>query len=191
MQNGVIGVVITQVIVALEDEYSKHHHLVLRWTDLVLKNPYDWQEIETDSFDLVISGQAFEHIEFFWITMSEMTRVLKKDGLMCVIAPNGYGEHRYPVDCYRFFTDGMVALGRYVSLESMHAHTNLAPKGNSKGWYSKSNAGSMLIAKKKYSGNTKYFDVKTYVCTPPDHSSLNSNFVPKLNLLKKLFKKKA
>jgi hypothetical protein len=49
----------------------------------------------------------------------------------------------------------------------------------------------MLIAKKNYSGNTKYFDVKTYVCTPPDHSSLNSNFVPKLNLLKKLFKKKA
>lgn len=34
----------------------------------MLKNPYDWQEIETDSFDLVISGQAFEHIEFFWIT---------------------------------------------------------------------------------------------------------------------------
>lgn len=71
--------------------------------DVVLKNPYDWDAIESDSFDLVISGQAFEHIEFFWKTMEEMTRVLKKDGLLCLIAPNGFGEHRYPVDCYRFF----------------------------------------------------------------------------------------
>lgn len=46
--------------------------------DVVLKNPYDWDAIESDSFDLVISGQAFEHIEFFWKTMEEMTRVLKK-----------------------------------------------------------------------------------------------------------------
>ena len=77
--------------------------------DIVLRNPYDWEAIDADSFDVVISGQAFEHIEFFWKIMEEMTRVLKKDGLLCIIAPNGFGEHRYPVDCYRFFTDGMLA----------------------------------------------------------------------------------
>ena len=33
--------------------------------DLVLENAYDWDAIATDSFDVVISGQAIEHIEFF------------------------------------------------------------------------------------------------------------------------------
>src|SRR5512139_25316 len=53
--------------------------------DIVLPNPYDWSSIESDSFDVVVSGQAFEHIEFFWKTMEEMTRVLKAGGLLCII----------------------------------------------------------------------------------------------------------
>ncbi|MBG6130666.1 SAM-dependent methyltransferase [Aquimarina sp. EL_43] len=159
--------------------------------DITLKNPYYWEEIETDSFDIVISGQAFEHIEFFWITMSEMTRVLKKDGLMCVIVPNGFDEHRYPVDCYRFFTDGMVALARYVSLEPLHAHTNLAPSEKHKDWYSNSKADSMLVARKNYAGKTKHVDLQTYVCIPTNNESLSSNLVspPKPNFLKKGLRK--
>lgn len=158
--------------------------------DIVLDNPYNWDKIETDSFDIVISGQTFEHAEFFWITMAEMTRVLKKGGLMCIIAPNGFREHRFPVDCYRFFTDGLVALARYVSLEPLHAHTNLAPNEKQKDWYSKSRADSMLIARKNYSGNAKYVDLKTYVCTPPNHLLLNSDLVPQPpGLFKKKVKK--
>ena len=146
--------------------------------DLVLENPYDWDAIATDSFDVVISGQAIEHIEFFWITMSEMTRVLKKDGLLCLIAPNGFREHRYPVDCYRFFTDGMVALARYVSLEPLHAHTNCAPSVNDTDWYSEKCADSILIAKKPYDGQPKYPDLKVYKCVPVDQESMRNNLVP-------------
>lgn len=62
---------------------SRYHYIGLDTeegpnVDVVLKNRYDWGAIESDSFDIVISGQAFEHIEFFWKTMEEMTRVLKK-----------------------------------------------------------------------------------------------------------------
>ena len=141
--------------------------------DIFIENPYKWKNLETDSFDVVISGQAFEHIEFFWITMSEMARVLKKGGLICIIAPNGFEEHRYPVDCYRFFTDGMVSLARYVCLEPLHAHTNLAPKTSDRDWYSDSFADSILIAKKKYSGKTQYVNLETYKCIPADHKVLN------------------
>jgi SAM-dependent methyltransferase len=159
--------------------------------DIVLNNPYNWNEIETDSCDIVISGQAFEHIEFFWITMSEMARILKKGGLLCILAPNGFEEHRYPVDCYRFFTDGMVALARYVSLEPLHAHTNLAPSVKQKDWYSESCADSMLIARKDYSGKPKFVDLQTYVCTPPNHGLLNSNLIPppEPGLFKRVLKK--
>jgi SAM-dependent methyltransferase len=146
--------------------------------DIVLKNPYDWNEIEEETFDIIISGQAIEHIEFFWITLSEMSRVLKQDGLLCLIAPNGFGEHRYPVDCYRFFSDGMVALARYVCLEPLHAHTNCAPNIHDTAWYSETYADSMLVARKPYHGKSKYVDLKTYKCIPPDQEALRTGLIP-------------
>lgn len=161
--------------------------------DVVLKSPYDWSNIETDSFDVVISGQTFEHAEFFWLTMAEMARVLKKDGILCVLAPNGFKEHRFPVDCYRFFSDGMVALARYVSLEPLHAHTNCAPDVTCTEWYSQKNADSMLVAKKPYTGETKYVDLKTYVCIPPNQEALRTGLVPyrprKKSVLRSFFAK--
>lgn len=142
--------------------------------DIVPKNTYNWREIETDAFDIVISGQAFEHIEFFWVTMSEMVRILKPGGLICIIAPNGFGEHRYPVDCWRFFTDGLVALARYTSLEVIHSHTNCTPAANpiNTDWLSNSNADSMLVAKKPYAGATRILDFDSYICTPANHKEL-------------------
>jgi SAM-dependent methyltransferase len=52
--------------------------------DIVLDDPYHWREVESGSADVVISGQAFEHIEFFWLTMLEIARVLKPQGLCCL-----------------------------------------------------------------------------------------------------------
>lgn len=146
--------------------------------DVVLKNPYDWSDIETDSVDVIISGQAFEHIEFFWITMEEMARVLRKDGLLCIVAPNGFIEHRYPVDCYRFFSDGMIALARYVNFEILHADTNCAPSLGSKDWYSETCADSMLVARKPYEGETNYINNKTYKCVPANQEMLRNGLVP-------------
>jgi len=146
--------------------------------DIILKNPYNWKEIETNSFDIVISGQTFEHSEFFWLTMSEMARVLKMNGLLCIIAPNGFGEHRYPVDCYRFFSDGMVALARYVSLDTLHASTNFAPTNKSKEWNIENFEDTILIAQKKYGGNVKYVDIDTYKCIPADQEIFRSDLIP-------------
>jgi len=146
--------------------------------DVVLRNPYDWDAIETDSFDVVISGQAFEHMEFFWVVISEMTRVLKKDGLLCIIAPQGCEEHRCPVDCYRFFTDGMIAIARFVCLDLLHAHTNCGPVGKDKKWYHDHNSDSMMIAKKPYSGPAKHPDQKTYKCVPENQEKFRGNLIP-------------
>lgn len=142
--------------------------------DIILKNPYDWTAIQSDSYDIVISGQAFEHIEFFWKTMEEMTRVLKKDGLLCLIAPNGFDEHRFPVDCYRFFTDGMIALARYVGIEPLHAHTNCAPSAADVEWYSDTCADSILIARKNFEGLARHPDFKSYQCVPVDQLKLRN-----------------
>jgi SAM-dependent methyltransferase len=156
--------------------------------DIVEKNPYQWKDLGTDTFDIVISGQTFEHVEFFWVTMSEMARVLKKGGLMCLIVPNGFGEHRCPVDCYRFFSDGVVALARYVSLEPLHAHTNCAPNPKYKDWYSRFCSDSMLVARKPYSGDVEYVNLNTYTCIPPEQENFRLGFhpQPQINLLARL-----
>jgi len=97
--------------------------------DIVLKDPYNWQAISSNSIDVMISGQAFEHIEFFWLTALELSRVLKPGGLCCLIAPSSGPEHRYPVDCWRFYSDGMCAMMRYAGLEVLDVYTNRQQTG--------------------------------------------------------------
>lgn len=89
-------------------------------TDIVLRDPYTIP-LADSSVDVVISGQAFEHIEFFWRTFEEMVRVLKKDGVLFLIAPSAGIEHRYPVDCYRFYRDAYSALARFARCELVEA----------------------------------------------------------------------
>lgn len=91
--------------------------------DIVLTDPYDWSQIKSNSVDVVISGQAFEHIEYFWITMLEIARVLKPGGLCCIVAPSSGYEHRYPVDCWRFYPDGFSALAKYAKLDVLESYT--------------------------------------------------------------------
>ena len=91
--------------------------------DVVLKSPYHWREIGTASVDVVISGQTFEHTEFFWETMLEIARVLKPHGLCCIIAPSSGPVHRFPIDCWRFYPDGLRAVARYAGLEALEART--------------------------------------------------------------------
>jgi SAM-dependent methyltransferase len=91
--------------------------------DVVLHDPYHWREIKSGSADVVISGQTFEHTEFFWLTMREIARVLRVGGLACIIAPSAGDEHRYPVDCWRIYPDGLRAMARYARLEVLEAWT--------------------------------------------------------------------
>lgn len=89
--------------------------------DLVPKDPYDWQEIDDESFDVIISGQVLEHLEFPWLTMEQIARKLKPGGLTCLIAPSRGPEHRFPVDCFRYYPDGMQALARWSGLSVLES----------------------------------------------------------------------
>lgn len=91
--------------------------------DAVMEHPYKIP-FDDDSFDIVISGQALEHVEFFWDLVKEMARVLKPGGLICLIAPSAGKVHRYPVDCWRFYEDGMKALAKYVNVNVVECYTD-------------------------------------------------------------------
>jgi len=84
--------------------------------DIVLSDPYRIPLADAHA-DLVISGQALEHSEFFWLSFAEMTRILKPDGFLFLIAPSAGPIHRYPVDCYRFYPDAYAALAKYAGCD--------------------------------------------------------------------------
>jgi len=96
--------------------------------DVLLRDPYNWRSLKSGTADVIVSGQAFEHIEYFWISMLEISRVLKPGGLCCIIAPSGGPEHRYPVDCWRFFPDGFEALARFARLDLVEVSTDWNPE---------------------------------------------------------------
>ena len=85
--------------------------------DLVPRDVFYWEEIPDGSFDVVISGQAFEHNPFFWISLAEIARVLVPGGLVAIVAPGAGAVHRYPFDCWRFYPDAWPAACAYVGLE--------------------------------------------------------------------------
>jgi hypothetical protein len=117
--------------------------------DVVVRTPYIWSEIASGSTDVVISGQAFEHIEYFWITMLEIARVLTAGGICCILAPSSGPEHRYPVDCWRFYPDGLVSLAQFAQMETIEAVTQWEDRGDAESdtWHD-----SMLVCRKPDDG---------------------------------------
>lgn len=91
--------------------------------DLVATDPYHWPVADA-SFDLVMSGQVLEHVEFPWLTFEETARVLKPNGFVVVIAPSAGRRHGYPKDCYRYYPDGMQALATWAKLHVVLADYN-------------------------------------------------------------------
>lgn len=91
--------------------------------NITAKDPYVWP-VENESIDIVISGQTFEHMKFPWKAMEEIFRVLKYNGFLILIAPSNGPIHRYPVDCWRIFPDGLCSLAEYVNMEVVETGMN-------------------------------------------------------------------
>lgn len=143
--------------------------------DVVPKNPYNWDCIHTEDFDVVISGQCFEHLEFPWVTFAEMCRVLKKGGLMCLIAPYTCKRHRYPIDCYRYDADSFAAFARYGNLEPLHISRQEAPQNADKTWFG--NIEDCILVARKPENWSGMLDVKNYHFEPMDMEKLRTGFL--------------
>lgn len=114
--------------------------------DVVLHKPYVWHEVASESGDVVVSGQTFEHIQYFWITMVEIARILKPGGICCILAPSSGPEHPYPLDCWRFYPSGMSSLAHFAQMEVLEVKTQWEDRGYADGsdcWHD-----TMLVCRK-------------------------------------------
>ena len=117
--------------------------------DLVVNDIYNWFEIEDESYDVVISGQFFQHLKYFWLTMAQIERVLKPNGHVCIIVPSaGHNYDKNMPDCYRFNKGGLRALTNYAGLEIIRLGVD--KRELAKPWYD-----SYVFAKKKNKNTAK------------------------------------
>lgn len=77
-----------------------------RNVDIVTNDPFSYP-LESNAYDVVISGSTMEHVTAIWRWVPELVRVLKPGGWLCVVTHVSFPEHRYPVDCWRIMPDGM------------------------------------------------------------------------------------
>ena len=85
---------------------------------------HDVYPLDNNSFDVVISGQALEHMTHPWKAVMEMSRILKSQGLICLIAPWKWPIHPYPMDCFRILPDGMKSLMQDNDIEVLDYGVN-------------------------------------------------------------------
>ena len=95
--------------------------------DVVMKEAYRLP-LKSESADIVFCGQVFEHVPYFWVTFLEMTRILRRDGVIFLTAPSRGHRHSPPTDCWRFYPDGMRALAKFADLELLYCHTDFPKK---------------------------------------------------------------
>jgi SAM-dependent methyltransferase len=96
-----------------------------RNVDIVMPKPYRLP-LSSDSVDVILTGQTFEHIPFFWASFLELARVLRPRGLIFLTAPSR-GHVHYVQDCWRYYPDGMRSLAAFSRLHLREAHTDFPP----------------------------------------------------------------
>lgn len=90
--------------------------------DIVMVNNYILP-FDDNSIDVVISGQCLEHVDRPWLLMKEIGRVLKKEGYCFVTAPAKWHIHKFPLDCWRIYPDGMRILLEDAGLKVLETYT--------------------------------------------------------------------
>lgn len=123
---------------------------VINGVNIVVKDPYNWVEIETGKYDAIISVNTFQHIEYFWMTMKEIYRCLKNKGFFAMVAPSQRYDGKYPVACWSFNYDGLLALSKWSGLITIDATIGGIPNDYvDDDWYHPLDD-AFLIASKNY-----------------------------------------
>jgi SAM-dependent methyltransferase len=94
--------------------------------DVVMKKPYRFP-FRSNSFDVVMSNQTFEHIAFPWVSFLEMCRVVRPGGLIFIVSPSRGRRHGHE-DCWRYYPDSWRALAAIARMHLVESFVDLPPR---------------------------------------------------------------
>jgi len=91
--------------------------------------------LASDLVDIVVATNVMEHVRKPWVWIKELARICKPGGYVITINPVSWPYHEYPVDCWRAYPEGMMALyedaglkvitSRCESLEDAHLQRHI------------------------------------------------------------------
>lgn len=76
---------------------------------------------DSETFDVAVMYEMLHNVWKPWRLLPEIVRLLKAGGVLCIVDNVTWDVNRYPVDCGRWFPDGMRALFDDAGLETVLA----------------------------------------------------------------------
>lgn len=83
--------------------------------DIFCKNIYDFFEIGNNSYDVVICTEFLEQLDYFWLTMIQLERILKPGGFILINSSNS--EDNILNNPFVILGDGLESLVNFVNLD--------------------------------------------------------------------------
>jgi SAM-dependent methyltransferase len=117
-----------------------------------MKKPYRIP-LKSRSVDVVLSGQVFEHVPFFWASLLEIARVMKPRAYFFMTVPSR-GHIHSTYDCWRVYPDGLRAMAAWSRLTLLEAFTDFPPPINQAAGGRRKHIFTQIDSKNYYWGDT-------------------------------------
>ena len=93
--------------------------------DITMTKPYKIP-MKSKSVDVVLTGQVFEHVPFFWASLLEIARVMRPRAYLFMTVPSR-GHVHTEEDFWRVYPDGLRAMAAWSRLVLVEAFTDFPP----------------------------------------------------------------
>jgi len=104
------------------DKGSVHKHMFSTSKESFIDADIKELPFEDETIDSIVLTQVLEHIDEPYIALSELKRVLKKDGIIILSVPFIYQAHATPYDFFRFSEYGLKELCKKYDFEILEFH---------------------------------------------------------------------
>lgn len=89
--------------------------------DIVI-NDEVWPSEHFGQYDVVVSTQVLEHVRRPWLFVDNMAKFCKCGGFVYICTPHTIGYHPYPIDCWRVYPSGLVAIMEDAQLDIIEVY---------------------------------------------------------------------
>jgi len=104
------------------DKGDVHKHMFKSSKEEFLEGDVKNLPLEDNPADCIIFTQVLEHVDEPFVALSEIKRVLKKDGVLILSVPFIYQAHAVPYDYFRFSEYGLKKIMKDYEFEIIEFH---------------------------------------------------------------------